>query len=386
MRVCLISSSFYPAIFYGGPISATWDLSKKIGEKGVEIYVSTTNANGNKRLENVDVKNHTKQAENVFVRYYHEQIINLFSLSFLLNIYSDIKKSDVVYVQYLFHYTVAISLLFSWILGKKIVLCPRGSFSNFTLTTDKSFWKKLWISIFIKPYFTKINWQASSYLEKEDILKYFPNSKVYIISDGIDFDSFQNSQKVDIKSLVKKYTNKEFKEVSDVIFSMGRLHKIKGFDVLIDSFSMYVKENPFSKLLIAGVDDGMENKLLNQIDSLGLIDSVFLIGLVDFKQKKELLSNSSVFALCSEFESFGIVIAEALACGIPIIVSNKTAWRDLNKNNCGIFAENQKEDFFRALNQIKLSDLSSEDCKKYVKDNFDWEVVSEKFLNLITKK
>ena len=67
-------------------------------------------------------------------------------------------------------------------------------------------------------------------------------------------------------------------------------------------------------------------------------------------------------------------------------VSNKTDWKDLNKNNCGIFAENQKEDFFRALNQIKLSDFSSEACKKYVKKNFDWEVVSEKFLNLITKK
>tara|TARA_B100000795_G_scaffold140528_1_gene105167 strand:+ start:75 stop:248 length:174 start_codon:yes stop_codon:yes gene_type:complete len=46
MRICLISSSFHPATFYGGPISATWDLSKKLAENGHEIYVSTTNANG----------------------------------------------------------------------------------------------------------------------------------------------------------------------------------------------------------------------------------------------------------------------------------------------------------------------------------------------------
>ena len=49
MRICLDSSSFYPATFYGGPISACWDLSKKLVEKGNEIYVSTTNANGTKR-------------------------------------------------------------------------------------------------------------------------------------------------------------------------------------------------------------------------------------------------------------------------------------------------------------------------------------------------
>ena len=45
-----MSSSFYPATFYGGPISATWDLSKELTKKGIEVYVSTTNANGRKKL------------------------------------------------------------------------------------------------------------------------------------------------------------------------------------------------------------------------------------------------------------------------------------------------------------------------------------------------
>ena len=50
MRICLVSSSFYPATFYGGPISATWDLSKKITDRNIEVFESTTNANGNKKL------------------------------------------------------------------------------------------------------------------------------------------------------------------------------------------------------------------------------------------------------------------------------------------------------------------------------------------------
>ena len=53
MRICLVSSSFYPATFYGGPISATWDLSKKLAENNIKIYVSATNANG---LDQLDVK------------------------------------------------------------------------------------------------------------------------------------------------------------------------------------------------------------------------------------------------------------------------------------------------------------------------------------------
>jgi len=385
MRICLVSSSFYPAIFYGGPISSTWDLSKKIGEKNIEVYVSTTNADGDKRLKDVDTKKHIKQAENVFVRYYHEQIINIFSFSFLFGIFSDIKKSDVVYIQYLFHYTVLFSLLFSVLLGKKIILCPRGSFSSFTLSNKKSWMKSLWLFLFISPLKNKIIWQASSYLEKEDILSYFRKADVKIIADGIDVDSFSKSNKMDKQELLKKYTNRDFEDISDIVFSMGRLHKIKCFDVLIDSFKLYQDENKYAKLLIAGADDGVRNELENQIKELKLEDSVFLIGLVNFYQKKELLSNCSFFSLASEFESFGIVVSEALACGAPVVVSDKTSWKNIERNNCGIFVKNKKEDFCTAFHQIKKRNFTSEDCKKYVKNNFDWGIITEKFLTILTE-
>ena len=384
MKVCLVSSSFYPAIFYGGPISSTWDLSKKLGEKNIEVYVSTTNADGNKRIKDIDTKEHIKQAENVFVRYYHEQLINIFSFSFLFGIFSDIKKSDVVYIQYLFHYTVLFSLLFSVFLGKKIILCPRGSFSSFTLSNKRSWLKRLWLFLFISPLKNKIIWQASSYLEKEDILFYFPKVDVKIIPDGIDVDSFSNSNKMDKKELLKKYTNKDFENVSDVVFSMGRLHKIKRFDILINAFELYLDENKNAKLLIAGADDGVRNALENQIKELKLEDSVFMIGLVNFSQKKELLSNCSFFSLSSDFESFGIVVSEALACGVPVVVSDKTSWKNIERNNCGIFVKNQKEDFCTAFHQIQERNFTSENCKEYVKDNFDWEIITKKFLTILT--
>ena len=150
MRICLVSSeTIKPAIFYGGPISATWDLSKKLAEKGIEIYVSTTNANGRERLKNTDTKNHDKLTKNIYVRYYHEQIINFFSLSFLLNIHSDIKKSDVVYVQYLFHYTVVLSLFLAWVLKKKVIILG-GGLSSFTLENNKIYLKKLWSQFAVK--------------------------------------------------------------------------------------------------------------------------------------------------------------------------------------------------------------------------------------------
>ena len=170
MRICLVSSSFYPATFYGGPISATWDLSKKLAEKGHDIYVSTTNANGNDKLD-IECNCFLKKENNFFVKYYNEQLINKFSFSFLFGIWLDIKKSDVVYIQYLFHYTVLLSLLCSVIQKKKIIICPRGSFSVFTLSNKFAFLKSFWLSLFIKPFVGDIIWQASSCLEKKRYFK-----------------------------------------------------------------------------------------------------------------------------------------------------------------------------------------------------------------------
>ena len=385
MRICLVSSSFYPATFYGGPVSATWDLSNKLAENNVEIYVSTTNANGLNRLD-LEPNRYLRKQDNLFVKYYHEEFINNFSLSFLFGIYNDIKKSDVVYIQYLFHYTVLFSLLFSALQNKEIIICPRGSLSEYTLSNRFTLIKSIWLNLFIKPFFKKVIWQASSYLEKDDILRKFPKSKVEIINDGVDFDSFQNTKKLSSNEIVKKYTEIDFEEVSNIFFSMGRLHKIKGFDVLITAFEIYLQKDKNAKLIIAGGDDGIGDKLEQKILELKLNNSVFLIGEVDFEEKKILLSNCDYFVLASEFESFGIVIAEALACGKPCVVSNKTPWKHLEKNTCGILVDNEKESFATAFSNIINKDFDSNKIKNYLKSNYDWEIIASVFLKIIKKK
>ncbi|CAI8239196.1 MAG: Phosphatidyl-myo-inositol mannosyltransferase [Cryomorphaceae bacterium] len=385
MRICLVSSSFYPATFYGGPISATWDLSKKLAENGHEIYVSTTNANGDRKLS-LECNYFLEKENNVFVKYYNEQITNKFSLSFLFGIWSDIKKSDIVYIQYLFHYTVLFSLLFSVIQKKKIVVCPRGSFSFFTLNNKLPFIKLLWLNFFIKPMVDKIIWQASSYLEERDVLKKFPNADVKIINDGIDYESFQNSITVSRYELLNKFTGITFNDVSNIFFSMGRLHKIKSFDVLIDAFNLFLQKDKYAKLIIAGGDDGVGKQLQNQIQKFNLGSSVFLIGAINFEDKKLLLNNCDYFTLASEFESFGIVIAEALSCGKPVVISNKTPWKDIQINNCGILANNEKCSFNVAFSKIINEKYDSSLIKNYVKMNYDWAFIVGKFINLIKKK
>ena len=143
--------------------------------------------------------------------------------------------------------------------------------------------------IFIDPFWKIINWHATSYLEENDIKRRFPFAKIEVINDGVNFSSFQQFKKYTKHSLLMKYTGFCFKDISNVFFSLGRLHPIKDFGLLIDAFSLFVKEDKNAKLIIAGGDDGEGEKLKQQIINLKLNNSVFLIGHIDFEDKKTLL-------------------------------------------------------------------------------------------------
>ena len=170
-----------------------------------------------------------------------------------------------------------------------------------------------------------------------------------------------------------------------LFFSMGRFHKIKRFDIIIDSFFLYLKENLNAKLIIAGNNDGDKEYLELKINELGLTDDVLLIGEVGLEDKCTLLSNASVFLLASDFESFGIVVAEALASGTPVIVSDKTPWKDLNKNKCGIFTENNNVSFYEAMDKFRNQEFNTNMIKSYALNNFDIKVIANKFIELLVE-
>jgi len=77
------------------------------------------------------------------------------------------------------------------------------------------------------------------------------------------------------------------------------------------------------------------------------------------------------------------VVAEALSCGLPVVVSNKTPWKDIEINNCGIFAQNEKVSFCQALQRVQNMKYNKEHIRKYVKENYDWDIIVEKFINCI---
>lgn len=106
-----------------------------------------------------------------------------------------------------------------------------------------------------------------------------------------------------------------------ILVFVGRLSKIKGLDLLIDGFSLFIDYEPQAKLLIVG--DGEERSAVQtKVSKMGLRESVYLLGNVEHSALPEVLSASDVFAITSLAEGVPNAVLEAMACGLPIVATN----------------------------------------------------------------
>lgn len=378
MKILIISPSFYPATYYGGPIFSTYSFVKALAASGVKVDVITTNANGKERL-NVVTGKFIEERPDLRIKYYKSLDSRSTSFGMLANLKKDMKSADIVYLVAVFSPPTPFTLYFSKKLNKPLVISPRGSLGTWGLNQGSRF-KKLWLKLFISPFIKSIYWHVTSEDEEKMVKAVYPSAKTFVIPNGIDFEEFESLPADKDKSFYNKYPGYDCSD-KKIIISMGRLQKVKGFDVLIEAFAELIKSSADAVLLIAGEDFGEKANLEQLIADRKLKDKVFLVSKLDGKEKLDFLHNADVFALASHHENFGMVYAEALASGTPIVASTNTPWQDAEKYGFGKWVKNTPESFAEAINQVvsigvrKMGEIG----KKYVEKNFIWENVVFKF-------
>ena len=108
----------------------------------------------------------------------------------------------------------------------------------------------------------------------------------------------------------------------DVILYVGRLSWVKNLDKLIDALKLVRRKRPTAVLLCVGPDsDGERKRLQSRAQLLGLADHVFFTGLLEGEELKAAYACANLLALVSKKENFGLTVADALAAGLPVVVS-----------------------------------------------------------------
>jgi glycosyltransferase involved in cell wall biosynthesis len=123
---------------------------------------------------------------------------------------------------------------------------------------------------------------------------------------------------------------------------LGRLHPKKGCDLLLSAFRTVSARAPDLDLVLAGPDEiGWSARLRVMVEALGLAGRVHWPGMLVGDAKWGALRAAEALVLPSHQENFGLVVAEALACGTPVLLSRRVnIWREVVEDGAGLAAEN----------------------------------------------
>ncbi|HEX4638428.1 MAG TPA: glycosyltransferase [Chthoniobacterales bacterium] len=140
---------------------------------------------------------------------------------------------------------------------------------------------------------------------------------------------------------IKGMFTEKFPELRDrrLFLFLGRLHPKKGCDIAIESLARASGAEDFS-LVLAGPDQiGLRNQLEALAAREGIASRVIFCGMLEGDLKRSALANAEAFLLPSHQENFGIAVVEALAEGLPVLISNRiNIWREIEKDRAGYAA------------------------------------------------
>ena len=139
----------------------------------------------------------------------------------------------------------------------------------------------------------------------------------------------------------------QFPELSSkrLVLFLGRIHPKKGCDLLIEAFARTQAGTQGLQLVMAGPDQvGWVSQLQQQAQDLGIADQITWTGMLTGDLKWGAVHGAEAFILPSHQENFGLAVAECLACGVPVLISDQVhIWREIEVAGAGIVAKDTLE-------------------------------------------
>lgn len=372
MKILQVCQSFYPCFGSGGVVKSAYELSKRLVEHGhqVTVYTSDGCLNGNnKQASNVKgiqvyyLKNLIKKLKFKF------KLSNPYYLPFLAR--QDIKQYDIIHIH---EYRSFLAIIIHYYAQKyriPYVLQARGSVRPFfQKITFKKVFDYLWGYKILEDAHRVLALTSNEVKEYE--MMGVDSTKISIVPNGIDTSICTKVEKGRFRK--KLDLNKDTK----IILYLGRIHKIKGLDLLLEAFHELIKDFEDLKLIIIGPDDGYLEHLKSLVKLLQLETHVMFPGPLYNQEKMEAYKDADLYVLPSYYEVFGNTVLEACACGTPVVVTDRCGISEF-VDEFGYVTSYNKDSLKKAMKKILENDLSGKktgnELQKSLKKQFDQEEI-----------
>lgn len=250
----------------------------------------------------------------------------------------------------------------------RLVTSPRGTLSDYALNRSRWLKKIVWDmgqGLVLK---NAACLHATSELEFKEIRQYGLKNPVAIIPNGIEIPNIQNKERLLLKP-------------RRLLF-LGRIHPKKGIDILLRAWAILENKFPDWELYIVGPDnDGYLYQMQNLAKDLN-IERVTFPGPAYGEEKCRVYQSADLFVLPTHSENFGMVVAEALANALPVIVTKGAPWQGLEIHECGWWIDGGEGPLVECLREalsLPKEELEGRGLKGrvWMEQEFSWERIGQ---------
>ena len=355
---------FMPDIDQSSGGTSTWlrTLAEELGQL-VDLHIATYKTE------------HPLLIKNAKIHYFKSSLFNGLKNEwfYLLNLV----QPDVVHINTC--WLPVCSFLQKWTQQKKykVMVSPHGMLEPWII--NRNYWTKKLpaILLFQRSAIQKAELiHATAESEKANLQKLGWNSHIEVVVNGMDV------QNIGLKNSWKKRKK---------ILFLSRVHPKKGIEIFLEAITLAKANLGGYEIIIAGEgEESYVNVLKQKAEKTGISSIINFVGGVYGDDKWKYYQDSDFFVLPTYSENFGLVIAEALASGTPVITTQGTPWKDLEEYQCGNWIDLNVDNLVKTME--KFLSFISEDLetmgkngRKLIEDRYGNREMALKMNNLYSK-
>lgn len=382
MRILQIIPSI--SLVYGGPSQMVLGLSAALAAKNIDVTIITTDSNGDIGQLPLDVTLNQPIKQNgyqiIYFRCYPFRRYK-FSLSLLQWLNANAKQFDIAHIHALFSPVTTLAATIAR--GHKLpyIMRPCGMLDPADLQKKQRL-KQIYAALLERP-----NLAGAAAI-------HFTSKQEAKISERFGLDStgkmsVQRDLVIPLGVTAGFFPKRLRESQVPIILFMSRIEPKKGLDLLIPALEIILASGIEFHFILAGSnpqDADYETRIQLKLQNSSLAKYTTITGFVSGDRKNELLTNADLFVLPSYYENFGIAVAEAMAAGVAVAISDRVhIAEDIQQAEAGWVTPLE----VRAMaNSIKSALLHPEERqrrglngKEYAQKHYNWEAIAQQTID-----
>lgn len=268
--------------------------------------------------------------------------------------------------------------------SRPTVVAPHGTLEAYSL--GRSWWKK---RLALRAYEME-NLQradclhATAISEAASFRRFGLKNPIAVIPNGV------SEEWLSIRGDSDRFRNRfSIPPNSRLFLFLSRLHPQKGLPLLFEAMAKVGSSLSEWLLVIAGFEDesGYQKELERVAVKLGITKKIIFIGALFGQDKHDAYAAADLFVLPTYSENYGIVVAEALAAGVPVLTTHGAPWEELKVNRCGWWVDINVDSIQEALSDAisharqELIEMGARG-KALIEEKYTWPRVTKKTIEL----